>query len=367
MQKDKKSTVEAALNCLKKTKVNYCLGNESLDGINKGDLFRYGAEIGLYVFNFSLIKRIKMRFLLFSKGLFIRWQFKNNRYKIKRKIFNKISNFYYKDNKPIYLYPAKKTKKSYTFKIRNKKLYYDIEDLDFKNFDKIKYDDWEFPIPEKITQFIDKYYDNIFAGRYNIYDVTINNEDEKKIINFLSNVVSIIKDLNIKYWLEGGTCLGAVRDGKLIPWDHDLDLGIEFANQESIDKLIKTLKKRYHIKIREFPNMDEVWNLGKYRLIKVYPKKNIIFNEKLCLDIFLFYREPLSDKKSDIVFKYVVFNKNGYHPSKYLETLKTINFYEKEFNIPNKTEQWLESKYGKDWEIPKRSWHVLIDDGTIIR
>ena len=90
--------------------------------------------------------------------------------------------------------------------------------------------------------------------------------------------------------------------------------------------------------------MDEVWNLGKYRLIKVYPKKNIIFNEKLCLDIFLFYKEPLSDKKSDIVFKYVVFNKNGYHPSKYLETLKTINFYEKEFNIPNKTEQWLDSR-----------------------
>ena len=71
MRQDKKSSIEKILNCLIKTKINYCLGNESLDGISKGDLFRYGPEISLYVFDFSLIKKIKLRLFLFSKGLFI--------------------------------------------------------------------------------------------------------------------------------------------------------------------------------------------------------------------------------------------------------------------------------------------------------
>lgn len=31
---------------------------------------------------------------------------------------------------------------------------------------------------------------------------------------------------NIPYYLEGGTLLGIVRDGDLLPWDGDLDISI---------------------------------------------------------------------------------------------------------------------------------------------
>ena len=58
----------------------------------------------------------------------------------------------------------------------------------------------------------------------------------------------ILKKSNVTYWIEGGTLLGAIRDNKLIPWDHDLDLGMKFFNQNQMIKLIKELKKEQKIK-----------------------------------------------------------------------------------------------------------------------
>ena len=66
-----------------------------------------------------------------------------------------------------------------------------------------------------------------------------------------------------------------------------------------------------------------------------------------------------------MVYKYVVFNKVGYHEEKFLDTTKKIAFYNREYNIPNQVKQWLESKYGIDWEIPKEDWHVNLDDKTL--
>ena len=213
----------------------------------------------------------------------------------------------------------------------------------------------------------EEYKHEIFSSRYHEHDISLDENTEKKAVKLLSDITDIIEKLNIKYWLEGGTCLGAYRDGKMIPWDHDLDLGIQFNNNKNIQDLINILKSKYHVKIKGFTIHDEVWNLGKYRLIKVYPKKHVFFYDKLCLDIFIFYREKIDSDNSEIAYKYVCFNKNGYHPVKYLDSLKSIKFYTKTYKIPNHTDEWLESKYGKDWKTPKKKWHVLINDGTIIR
>ncbi|NWX25021.1 FKRP protein, partial [Aegotheles bennettii] len=40
------------------------------------------------------------------------------------------------------------------------------------------------------------------------------------------HVVSILEKSGVRYWLEGGSLLGAARSGDLIPWDYDVDLGI---------------------------------------------------------------------------------------------------------------------------------------------
>ncbi|NXC45733.1 FKRP protein, partial [Penelope pileata] len=40
------------------------------------------------------------------------------------------------------------------------------------------------------------------------------------------HVASALEDAGVRYWLEGGSLLGAVRLGDVIPWDYDVDFGI---------------------------------------------------------------------------------------------------------------------------------------------
>ncbi|XP_022701581.1 fukutin-related protein-like isoform X2 [Varroa jacobsoni] len=40
------------------------------------------------------------------------------------------------------------------------------------------------------------------------------------------HVFSVLEAANVRYWLEGGSLLGAARNGDIIPWDYDVDIGI---------------------------------------------------------------------------------------------------------------------------------------------
>ncbi|NXP78726.1 FKRP protein, partial [Ramphastos sulfuratus] len=40
------------------------------------------------------------------------------------------------------------------------------------------------------------------------------------------HVTEVLEATGVRYWLEGGSLLGAARHGDIIPWDYDVDLGI---------------------------------------------------------------------------------------------------------------------------------------------
>ncbi|MBR4183150.1 MAG: LicD family protein [Lachnospiraceae bacterium] len=66
----------------------------------------------------------------------------------------------------------------------------------------------------------------------------INVEELKQIqINILDYVAAFCDENNIKYWINSGTLLGAVRHGGYIPWDDDIDLGML---REDYDRFIST-------------------------------------------------------------------------------------------------------------------------------
>ena len=67
---------------------------------------------------------------------------------------------------------------------------------------------------------------------------TVENKDK---INALKKVVSILEKYDIDYWLEFGTLLGLVREGRFIEHDSDIDIGVK--NLEKIKKLEKEFNK----------------------------------------------------------------------------------------------------------------------------
>ena len=63
--------------------------------------------------------------------------------------------------------------------------------------------------------------------------------------SILEDIDSICTDNGLKYYLIGGTLLGAVRHKGFIPWDDDIDI-VMYRND--YNKLIEILQKDYHTK-----------------------------------------------------------------------------------------------------------------------
>ncbi len=53
-------------------------------------------------------------------------------------------------------------------------------------------------------------------------------------------------------------------------------------------------------------------------------------------------------------------------PNYFFTKLSTIIFYEKEFKIPDKVEEYLAYRYGKDWNVPKKKWVTEKDDRSVV-
>lgn len=76
-------------------------------------------------------------------------------------------------------------------------------------------------------------------GQYNIcqYDIK---DVHKKLLLILIEVDRICRKHHIKYSLEGGTMLGAIKYKGFVPWDDDIDIVMERSEYERFLKICKT-------------------------------------------------------------------------------------------------------------------------------
>jgi lipopolysaccharide cholinephosphotransferase len=159
-----------------------------------------------------------------------------------------------------------------------------------------------------------------------------------ELIEMLKSIVDDFDKNKIQYWADGGTLLGAVRNGGIIPWDDDIDIGV-FKEDGVVVKCVLRNQKGY----------DWCETYFGYKLFRKDGKPLYSRGRKLpytypALDIFL-YNNDLSytTTKAKTYFK-KAFTMGNLFP------LKKYKFEAFEINGANDAEDYLDRQYGDNWK-----------------
>lgn len=149
-------------------------------------------------------------------------------------------------------------------------------------------------------------------------------------------VFRILDLCHVRYWLEGGSLLGAVRNHDIIPWDYDVDIGIY---QDDIEKCewLKNSRKQSVIDSDGF-----VWEKateGDFFRVHYSPTNH------MHVDIFPFYVRDGGVMTKNTWF--TMHKQDCEFPETYLKPLTKILFAGVYAAAPNNATKFLELKFGK--------------------
>lgn len=215
------------------------------------------------------------------------------------------------------------------------------------------------------------------------------NNDLKKLqkieLDILLEVVKFCDNNDIKYFLIGGTLLGAIRHKGFIPWDDDIDIGMFRDDYEKFLKLFPSYVRDKNLYIQNKRNTPSV----PYLFTKIRLKDSVAidretqyakFKKGIFIDIFPLDKVPQNDNlslsikyKLVILLKVISMYKFGFkslrYPSanfflKYLSLLLNmsfINFLFEKFMLAynNKNLNYVTS-FGSGFHYTKQRF--LIDD-----
>lgn len=200
----------------------------------------------------------------------------------------------------------------------------------------------------------------IFFKIYNPTIVSWRKKRKSKILkirgfSILEELMQIMKNNEVSFWLDFGTLLGIYRDGDFI--DHDLDIDISMWLGDFHECLYNELSTKGFKKIKEY-SIDN----GKYGLQFTFVKKGI------CIDVFFYtrvnsrvayYHDFVSlpgisrIKTLDLI--------GGFVPREYtmiIESIGDIEFNGVKFPVPLPVDEHLKSRYGEAFMTKDLNWNI---------
>ena len=149
----------------------------------------------------------------------------------------------------------------------------------------------------------------------------------------LREVQDVLDSHGVVFFLRQGTCLGAVRDGALIPWDDDLDIGSIVDMHGFTESLIEPVAES----LRSIGCYVEVRHDALYTAVKIMK-----------------YRIKVDWHCHRVVKGTIAHYPGVPFPVGLFEQLRDVPFLGRSFRVPDPPEEYLRYKYGPDWQTPKR-------------
>ena len=203
--------------------------------------------------------------------------------------------------------------------------------------------------------------------------------ESKGCVEAIRVVTEILDDNNISYWMDYGVLLGLLRDGKMIPYDDDVDMGI-LANADQIQGICNIFRERgLKAFISDEPNnsihFEKEGNGFDYLSIAHF-ESNIFarvmsvilcrfptwFRRWMIHFIQRFYsnnevvRPKTTKGRENNLFCWFARNMTSVL---FCGSFATMDFYGYDVRVPEKAEELLIMRYGDDWRVPKRKGDYL--------